>query len=215
MKSMQEVMVAKASRITHLLTDVDGVHTSREAGVSICELLSEDIPYGFTEVNGDIIRPLIPCDVFGVPEKDGLVYVSGKAGDPVFEVYRFYTPDGQAVIDLLSHRIAVWFISGRNSPCVRVRADALGAHKALGIKEKYAWLRTQEWFTPESTVFVSDNATDAPLLKAIREAGGIAIAPADAQPEALAAAECITTASGGKGVIAEIARALLSVKKNG
>lgn len=213
MKNIQEVMAAKAGRITHLLTDVDGVHTSREAGVSICELLLKDIPYGFTEVNGDIIRPLIPCDVFGVPEKDGLVYISGKAGNPVFEVYRFYTPDGQAIIDLLSHRIAVWFISGRNSPCVRVRAAALGAQAALGIREKHSWLSKQEWFAPESTLFVSDNAVDAPLLKVIRDAGGIAIAPADAQPEALAAAECVTNASGGKGVIAEIIKALLSARK--
>jgi len=213
MKSIQEVIAAKAARITHLLTDVDGVHTSREAGVSICELLSENIPYGFTEVNGDIIRPLIPCDVFGVPEKDGLVYISGKAGNPVFEVYRFYTPDGQGIIDLISHRIAVWFISGRNSPCVRVRADALGAQAALGITEKHSWLNQQEWFNPGSTLFVSDNASDAPLLKAIREAGGIAIAPADAQPEALAAAECITHASGGRGVIAEIAKVMLSEQK--
>lgn len=212
MKSIQEVMARKAATITHVITDVDGVHTSRDAGVSICELLSKDIPYGFTEVNGDIIRPLIPCDVFGVPEKDGLVYISGKAGNPVFEVYRFYTPDGQAVIDLLSRNIAVWFISGRNSPCVRIRADALGAQAALGITEKYPWLSRQEWFTPEATLFVSDNAVDAPLLKMISEAGGIAIAPADAQPEALEVADCITNASGGKGVIAEIVKALLSAR---
>ena len=210
MKILEDVMAAKAAQITHVLTDVDGVHTSREGGVSICDLLSSDIPNGFAEVNGDRVRALIPCDLYGVPEKNVVRYIAGEEGNRVFEIYQFYTPDGQAVIDLLARGLAVTLISGRNSPCVRVRAHALGARSALGVKKKYQWLNEQGWFDPAKTLFVSDNDTDVDLLCAVREAGGIAIATADAQSEARTAAECVTRAKGGKGVVAEIGKALIS-----
>jgi len=211
MKSFTEVTSERVSKIKCILTDVDGVHTNREEGVSICELLSDEIHNGFVEVKGDMVRSLIPCDLHGVPERKDLQYISGKAGQQVFEIYRFHIPDGQAVIDLISRDLNVLLISGRNSACVRARADALGANAVLGVRKKYEWLKEQGWFIPASTLVISDNNADAELLKIVREAGGIAIAPADAEPEALAQAEFITEAGGGKGVVAEVAKALISV----
>ena len=127
-------------------------------------------------------------------------------------MYQFHIPDGQAIVDLVSRHFVVWLISGRDSPCIRVRARALGAKAALGVKEKHRWLKEQEWFNPASSLIVSDNNVDAILLCAVREAGGIAIATADAEPMALAEAECVTKATGGNGVVAESARALLSAR---
>lgn len=202
-----EAISKKIKKITHIVTDVDGVHTGREKGVSICELLSDKILGGFTEVNGDTVRALIPCNLDGTPEKENLQYVAGEIGQKVFEIYNFNIPDGQGVVSLVSYGFEVLLISGRDSPCVRARAERLGANVALGVKEKYKWLKAQEWFVPELTLVVSDNNSDADLLRAVRDAGGIAIAPADAESEALEAVEFVTEAKGGKGVIAEIAKA--------
>ena len=207
-KSLNELSVAQAARISSVLTDVDGVHTKREGGVSICELISEDGIKTFTEVDGTLVRAFIPCDLNGVPENGTVRVLAGRLGDKVFELYRFNIPAGQAVKDLVAHDLPVRFLSGRDSPSVRARARALGAEPLLGVSEKYKCLKNQGRFDPSSILVVSDNMVDADLLHAVREAGGISVAPADAEPEALEAAEYVTKAKGGEGVIAEITRAL-------
>mgnify|MGYP000979003240 CR=1 FL=1 len=102
-------------------------------------------------------------------------------------------------------------VSGRNAAPVRDRFDhKLGAETHLGVRDKLAW-STECGFDLRKVIFISDGHQDAPLLKAVHEAGGIAVATADAELQAKTASGVLTKAKGGEGAFAEMVRTYLSV----
>ena len=64
-----------------------------------------------------------------------------------------------------------------------------------------------------NSFFIADGAQDAPLLEAVRKAGGISIATADAEEMAIKASDIQTQAKGGEGAFAELVQAYLDFIK--
>ena len=107
--------------------------------------------------------------------------------------------DIDAVFAARQAGLRVVLVTGENTPIVdaiarkldvvevhRDRKDKLEALHVLGVPLQYV-------------CFVGDSPRDAPAL----EAAGLGLAPADAAPEALAAADRVLESPGGRGAVGE------------
>ena len=198
-------------------SDVDGVHTSGSGGVTLCDVVAPDgmLLNGFFEVSVDShgnemsSRLLVPCDVNGKPEQDSVMAISTYGdtnltpGDVNFELYKFFPPDGKVIEYLREQEIRVCLISGRNSACVADRARKLDAESYLGEKDKLKRILALSEVPLSDIIFFGYHIQDVEAMLAIKEAGGLTVAPADATPEAHNAATYISTRNGGEGVLAE------------
>lgn len=211
--SLKKVMSEKASPGMLIISDVDGVHTPRAGGVISCEPFPGRV--AFTLESGlEIIRM--------IPDAESLknleVVIGGFPKRPVWELYRFYTPDGQAIQNLLKAGNGIEIVSGREAApvadrfgCTLKYADGDKMFRpgvSLGVKDKLLWAYENN-FDLSKTVFIGDGAQDAELMAAVKDAGGIAVATADAEEEAILAADAQTVALGGEGAFAELARLYL------
>lgn len=149
---------------------------------------------------------LFLCDVDGVLT-DGTVLMGGE-----FEAKQFNILDGLGLRLLQREGIKVGWISGRPSPATRQRAQDLEIDfvkegersKAEEIEDILAELRLG-W---EAACYLGDDILDlAPLTRA-----GLAVAVANAIPEAKALAHYVTQASGGRGAVREVADLILKAQ---
>jgi len=199
---LEDLIRQKASQIQQFWFDVDGVMTP-QGRITIYDVSTlAGFPCLERRDGIQTIR-LVPCDENGVPIKNVVEYYSGKEDEPIMEGYQFDPRDGKVIEYLVENKFPVYFVSGRNSPCVKVRALALGAIPLLGVPEKLSVIK-HVGVPLANIMFVGDGIQDCGILNAVREAGGIAIAPADASDDAKRAAEGITQAKGGEGVLSEI-----------
>lgn len=129
------------------------------------------------------------------------------------EMLSFQVHDGAAIKRLLQHGIEVALITGRESPMVGKRASELGIHHVFqNVEDKLKTLQglaAELGLDAEECAYVGDDWPDLEVLAWV----GLPIAPADAQPEARAAAELVTASGGGEGVAAEVGRLLLESRK--
>jgi 3-deoxy-D-manno-octulosonate 8-phosphate phosphatase KdsC-like HAD superfamily phosphatase len=210
--NLHELLLERASNIKEVWLDVDGVMTHQKP-VVIFELLGAGGGViGFERHDGFLRTPLVPLDALGNPVVNRVELFSAKVGRPIAEGYGFDTRDGKVVEYLRENGLSVYFISGRNSPVVHDRALALGAVPILGEKDKLTRIKQTARCALGEILFVGDGIQDAETLSAVREAGGIAIAPADSCEEAIAASCCVTAAKGGEGVLYEIFSAFLKIR---
>ena len=198
-------MTERAEPDMVFISDVDGVHTSPKSGAKISARPDKAFGSLFTLTNGvEIIELRLTKD-----PKDCEYVIGGFVDEDIMEFYQFHTPDGQAVLNLLQKEIRTVIVSGRNAAPVRDRFEnKLGAETHLGVRDKLIWARELD-FDLSSVIFISDGHQDASLLSAVHEAGGIAIAPADAELEAKTSSGALTSADGGEGVFAEVVQAYL------
>jgi len=142
--------------------------------------------------------------VDGVLTDGGIVYADDEA-----ELKKFHVRDGSGlkVWQLAGKRAAI--ITGRSSPVVRVRAAELGIDPVVqGAADKLAAYRQILQATgvrPEQVCMVGDDVPDLPLLRHC----GLAVAVADACPEAVAEAHYVTRAAGGRGAVREAVELIL------
>jgi 3-deoxy-D-manno-octulosonate 8-phosphate phosphatase (KDO 8-P phosphatase) len=137
-------------------------------------------------------------DVDGVLSDGGIVW----AGDAI-ESKTFFVRDGLAIKLWHAKGKKLALLSGRPSLPTNVRAKELGiaalnqdrSDKQPGFAKLLAELET----TAERTAYVGDDAPDAPILRQV----GLAVAVADACPDALRVAHYITQAPGGRGAVRE------------
>jgi 3-deoxy-D-manno-octulosonate 8-phosphate phosphatase (KDO 8-P phosphatase) len=147
---------------------------------------------------------LLVLDVDGVLTDGGIVY-----GDSGLEVKAFHVRDGSGLKlwHAAGKRSAI--LTGRSSPVVAVRAAELGvASVCQGAADKLAGLlRLQEeaGAPPRATCYVGDDLPDVPAMRSV----GLAVAVADACPEARAAAHYVTAAPGGRGAVREAVERIL------
>ncbi len=196
--TLETLLKAKAPHIKEFWFDVDGVMTPQGA-VTIYDVHNLDALVGFERKDGIVGTRLVPCDKYGVPLQHIVEYLAGYEGESIMEGYRFDPRDGKVVEYLVEHGFPVYFISGRNSPCVRKRALALGAIPLLGVKDKLTLMKEKAACSLGEILFIGDGIQDVEALAA----SGVAIAPADASPEAIAASHATTHARGGEGVLNE------------
>ncbi len=148
---------------------------------------------------------LILLDVDGVLT-DGQLYL----GPNGFDARSFNVRDGQGI--RLGQRAGLLFgvISGRESRVVADRAAELyitEVHQGVYDKtECFLQIAERLRVRAEAVCFVGDDLVDVPLMKLI----GLAVAPADATPEAKQAAHWVTTRDGGRGAVRETVDLVLS-----
>jgi 3-deoxy-D-manno-octulosonate 8-phosphate phosphatase (KDO 8-P phosphatase) len=147
---------------------------------------------------------LLVLDVDGVLTAGGICLAEPAAEHKVFHVR-----DGSALKlwHRAGHHSAV--ITGRSSPLVQRRAAELGiATVVQGAADKLAaWERivAEAGLPPEAVACVGDDLPDlGPLCRS-----GLAVAVADACPEARWVADYITAAPGGGGAVREVVALIL------
>jgi 3-deoxy-D-manno-octulosonate 8-phosphate phosphatase (KDO 8-P phosphatase) len=151
---------------------------------------------------------LLVLDVDGVLTDGRLLY--GPKGELI---KAFHVRDGYGIKQVAQAGITVAIISGRKSAAVARRARDLGIrHVTQGANDKLTALRKlakARGVSIEDCACVGDDTPDAPIL----EAAGLGIAVADAHPDALAAANLITTRPGGHGAVREVCDWLMAARK--
>jgi 3-deoxy-D-manno-octulosonate 8-phosphate phosphatase (KDO 8-P phosphatase) len=147
---------------------------------------------------------LLLLDVDGVLTDGRIVYT-----DNGVELKTFHVRDGSGLKlwHLAGKKSAI--LSGRTSKAVEVRAAELGVGLVLqGISDKRAGFQQvlmQTRLRAEQVCCVGDDIPDLPLLRQC----GLAVAVADACPEARSAAQYVTQAAGGAGAVRETIELIL------
>jgi len=151
---------------------------------------------------------LLVLDVDGVLTDGRLYYGARGESLKVFNV-----KDGHGIKQVAAAGITVAIISGRKSAVVTRRARELGIrHVAQGVSDKLAALNklARSQSVPlEHCACVGDDTPDAPML----HAAGLAIAVADAHPDARAVADLLTTQRGGYGAVREVCDWLIDARR--
>lgn len=142
---------------------------------------------------------------------DGAVYLDGSGG----EFKRFDVRDGLGIARLIRSGVTAAIISGRRSAVTERRAEELGIGIVLqGIADKLAALKglAAEVSLPFSDIaYIGDDVNDLSCIKW----AGTGFAPSDARPEARAAADIVTSASGGYGAVREAVEHILEMNGSG
>ncbi|MDO8541263.1 MAG: HAD-IIIA family hydrolase [Opitutaceae bacterium] len=150
---------------------------------------------------------LFAMDVDGVLT-DGTVVISSDGT----ESKAFSILDGMGMKQLQRAGIVVAWISGRLSDATTRRASELKIpHLVQGRVDKLAVLgdlATRLALTPTQCAYMGDDTIDAPAIGW----AGVGIAPSEAMPAALAAADYVTTRPAGRGAVREVCEHLLSAR---
>jgi YrbI family 3-deoxy-D-manno-octulosonate 8-phosphate phosphatase len=130
---------------------------------------------------------------------------------------RFHTHDGQGISLVRESGIIPAVITGEATPIAPARALKLGiAHVHIAASPKLPVLRQlaeKLGINMDEICYVGDDLGDVECMEAIRLAGGIACAVADARVEACRAANWITTRAGGHGAVRDVCDRLLAARK--
>ncbi|MCS6810887.1 MAG: HAD hydrolase family protein [Tepidimonas sp.] len=143
-------------------------------------------------------------DVDGVLTDGGLYY--GPQGE---ELKRFHTLDGHGLKLLRRAGIEPAVVTGRDSPALRARLQALGVrHVRYGTEDKLPAAQAilaelqLDW---SQAAAIGDDWPDLPLLRRC----ALAAAPASAHPEVRARVHHLTAAPAGSGAARELCDLLL------
>ncbi|MBN9693764.1 MAG: phenylphosphate carboxylase subunit delta [Verrucomicrobia bacterium] len=149
---------------------------------------------------------LFLCDVDGVLT-DGTVVMGGQG-----EFKRFDIRDGFGLRLMQNAGIKVGWVSARPSPATIERAEDLKIdylHQSPALKvETIGELLATAGYSWDEISYMGDDVVD---VGALRRAG-FAAAPADARPEARAAAHYVCQASGGRGAVREVVELVLQTQ---
>jgi len=152
---------------------------------------------------------LLALDVDGVLTDGRLLYGAEGVSQS------FSSTDGAAIVSLRKSGFPVALISFRDLPATRRRASALGIDLlCLGTDRKDVALErvcTHLGIDLSRSVFMGDGPMDLPAL----EVTGVSACPADAHPSVLARCDLVTSASGGRGAVAELVGMLNRARNRG
>jgi YrbI family 3-deoxy-D-manno-octulosonate 8-phosphate phosphatase len=147
-------------------------------------------------------------DVDGVLTEGDITY-GALAGEPTMEVKAFHVRDGSGLKRWHQAGKRSAILTGRTSPLVELRAQELGiefvrqgaADKATGLDR----LARESKIDLKAICYIGDDFPDVPAMRQV----GLAVAVADACPEARAVAHYITRAPGGRGAVGEVVERIL------
>ncbi|MDR0882907.1 MAG: HAD hydrolase family protein [Candidatus Adiutrix sp.] len=147
---------------------------------------------------------LVGFDVDGVLTNGGITIQ-----DDGQESKRFYSRDGLGLSILARSGLETVIITGRQSRVVEIRARDLGITEVhQQVKDKWPVFETilkQRGLEPGQAAFAGDDLIDLPILRRV----GLALAPADACPEVLAAAHFVSSARAGQGAVRQMVEFIL------
>ena len=140
---------------------------------------------------------------------DGRLYF-GTTGE---ELKVFHVRDGQGLVYWHREGMRSAVLSGRESSIVELRARQLGVEFVIqGRDDKRVALRdlmAEAGVVASQVAYIGDDVPDAECAEIV----GLFAAPADAHPSALAAADVVTAAAGGRGSVRELIDLLIEAKK--
>ena len=143
-------------------------------------------------------------DVDGVLTDGGLYF--SEAGETL---KRFHTLDGHGLKLLQQGGITPAIVTGRDSPALRLRLQALGVqHARFGTEDKApaaASILAELGLSWQQAAAMGDDWPDLPVMRR----SAFACAPANAQTEVRHAAHFVTRARGGDGAARELCDLLL------
>ena len=149
---------------------------------------------------------LFLTDVDGVMT-DGTVIMG-----PGIELKQYDIQDGLGIIMLRHNGIKTGWISARKSPATEVRAADLKidflAQTKHGKVEAVEQILAQCGLSWADACFVGDDVIDLAVFRKV----GLAVAVANARPDAKAEAHMVTKASGGRGAVREIIEKILQAQ---
>ncbi|MCC6428015.1 MAG: HAD hydrolase family protein [Phycisphaerales bacterium] len=119
--------------------------------------------------------------------------------------------DGLGLGMLKEAGVPMLVLSKEQNPVVAARCRKVGVECLQGIDDKLKELEriaSHRGLTLHEITYVGNDINDVPCMRAV----GIAIAVADAYPEALAAAALITTRAGGYGAVREVCEWFLGAR---
>jgi 3-deoxy-D-manno-octulosonate 8-phosphate phosphatase (KDO 8-P phosphatase) len=151
---------------------------------------------------------LLVLDVDGVLTDGRLRFGPEGEIDKVFHVR-----DGHGIKAVQAAGVCVAVISGRDSPAVHRRCAELGIAEVLqGADDKaaaFAALAARLGIAPRAAACVGDDTPDVALMRRV----GLAVAVADAHPDARRAAHRRTRLPGGAGAVREVCDWLLAARR--
>jgi 3-deoxy-D-manno-octulosonate 8-phosphate phosphatase (KDO 8-P phosphatase) len=149
---------------------------------------------------------LFLTDVDGVMT-DGTVIMG-----PGIELKQYDIQDGLGIVMLRHNGIKVGWVSARPSAATEVRAKDLKidflAQPKHGKVEAVEQIITQCGLTWADACFVGDDVIDIAVFRKV----GLAVAVANARPDAKAEAHLLTKARGGHGAVREIIERILKAQ---
>lgn len=160
--------------------------------------------------DGDALTQRLPRPVGGIVfDFDGVftantVYTDEHGTESV----RAHRGDGMGISLLRTAGIPMVVISKERNPVVTARCAKMGLPVFHGVDDKVAlltsWLSERD-IAAETVVYVGNDVNDLACMEVV----GAAVAPADAHPTVLAAADIILSHGGGQGAVRELADAVL------
>ncbi len=150
---------------------------------------------------------LVITDVDGVLSDGKIVYdADGR------EIKRFDARDGMMIVGLRHQGIKVAILTGRDSRVVDHRAEELGIsivrQKAIDKLAALDSVLEEAGTSAGRACFIGDDVNDVAVMRKV----GLGFAPYDATPDAKAAADFVTRAAGGEGVVREVGEIILEAK---
>ena len=147
---------------------------------------------------------LVGFDVDGVLT-DGRIIIDDEGR----ESKNFHSRDGLGLKILLKAGLEAVLITGRASRLLEIRARGLGLTEIYqGVEDKWAVFEEvlkKKGLSPLEAAFAGDDLIDLPVMTRV----GLALAPADAVPDVLAAAHFVAPAQGGRGAVRQMIEFLL------
>lgn len=148
---------------------------------------------------------LVLTDCDGVLTDGGVYY--GEGGEVL---KRFSIRDGMGVERLRRAGIDVGIVSGERSPSISARAAKLGISEVhLGVRDKRSALLDicrSRAIDPAHVAYIGDDVNDVEVMGMV----GLAGAPADALPQARAAAHVVVDLPGGHGAFRAFAEFIVT-----
>ncbi|MDR3037982.1 MAG: HAD hydrolase family protein [Candidatus Adiutrix sp.] len=147
---------------------------------------------------------LVGFDVDGVLTNGGIIIQ-----DDGQESKRFYSRDGLGLSIMIRSGLEAVIITGRQSRVVEIRARDLGITEVhQQVKDKWPVFEAilkRRGLEPGQAAFAGDDLIDLPILRRV----GLALAPADACAEVLAAAHFVSSARAGQGAVRQMVEFIL------
>jgi 3-deoxy-D-manno-octulosonate 8-phosphate phosphatase (KDO 8-P phosphatase) len=154
---------------------------------------------------------LLVSDVDGVLTDAGVYY--SESGE---ELKRFSMRDGMGVELLRLAGIRTALLTREESPIVAARAKKLKIESLwsgqLDKRQALPGLVQELGVPAQAVAYIGDDVNDLGALSWVAEAG-LAVCPADAVPQVLAAAHFVTAARGGHGAFRELCDLILDNQK--
>ena len=149
---------------------------------------------------------LLLCDVDGVLT-DGAIFITGEG-----EFKRFHVHDGLGQRMAARAGLKVGWVSARPSAITTRRGEELKTDFIVQTRDgkvpPVERILAETGLSWSDTCFVGDDVVDLGVLRRV----GLAISPADARPEAKAAAHFLTKAKGGNGCVREVVEMILKAQ---